>query len=610
MAEDREESAEGSDLYTAKGERRQFVKHSYTDYAQEDDGPLSKKDEAILQQYDENRVAGPFPLKLHIIMKILEEEGKDGEFVFGLLLVLVCSASLGSDCFLLSCSVVSCLASCYYRKQQESLSNGFSLCRILLLKPFHFIRIVWHLLTFFLLDIFSFLPHGRSFGIHKPGAFEDIIKRFFKQSQLSSFRRQLNLYGFLRLTNGRDSGSYYHELFLRGRPLLALRMTRTRIKGTKIRASSSPSDEPKLYSYPPLGPAIRPESQQPRVKKQMLNTMMIPPEVRDHFAMMQQGGAIGVMANPAMMMNNMNASMIVGTTGGATVASNNAPGVIASGGTVNFMPTLQQQPVSQIVPQNDTKPNSQDDSKKTKNDDSGLLSASQQQPNITAANQFFMSPFQPNMVPIAAMSAVPGGLNQGMFQFNNTGGNSTLQQQEMIMQQQARYVAELERTVALQNMERNELMASLAASNNSNNGKNNSNGASDQQNVGSTGVANGMMSTPAPQQFGAGRVLMPGSMNGPNMMAQFGGQMMMQGVTPMMPFQQTMMPTGTGQQEMMPMMAMNNVNTLNTQALPSTKEQEKGCSPTTEAVGGSNQERVDTQEASAAPRTSEQDHEI
>ena len=380
-------------------------------------------------------------------------------------------------------------------------------------------------------------------------------------------------------------------------------MTRTRIKGTKIRASSSPSDEPKLYSYPPLGPAIRPECQQPRVKKQMLNTMMMAPEVRDHFAMMQ-GGAIGVMANPAMMMNNMNASMIVGTTGGAAVASNNAPGVIASGGTVNFMPTLQQQPVSQIVPQNDMKPNSQDDSKKTKNDDSGLVSASQQQPNITAANQFFMSPFQPNM---AAMSAAPGGLNQGMFQFNNTGGNSTLQQQEMIMQQQARYVAELERTVALQNMERNELMASLAASNNSNNGKNNSNGASDQQNVGSTGVANGMMSTPAPQQFGAGRVLMPGSMNGPNMMAQFGGQMMMQGVTPMMPFQtnqQMMMPTG--QQ----MMAMNNVNTLNTQALPSTKEQEEGCSPTIEAVGGSNQERVDTQEASAAPRTSEQDHEV
>ena len=258
------------------------------------------------------------------------------------------------------------------------------------------------------------------------------------------------------------------------------------------------------------------------------------------------------------------------------------------------------------------KPNAQDDTKKTKNDDSGLVSASQQQPSIPAANQFFMNPFQhSNMVPMAAMSAAtPGGLNQGMFQFNNTGGNSTLQQQEMIMQQQARYVAELERTVALQNMERNELMASLAASNNSNNVKNN-NGASN-QNVG-TGVANGVMSTastPAPQQFGDGRVLMPGSMTAPNMMAQFGGQMMMQGVTPMMPFQtnqQMMMPTG---QQMMPMMAMNNVNTLNSQAQPSTKEQGKECSPSTaEAVGGSKQDRGDTQEPSAVPRN-EQDHEV
>lgn len=110
-----EESAEGSDLYTAKGERRQFVKHSYTDYAQEDDGPLSKKDEAILQQYDENRVAGPFPLKLHIILKILEDEGKDGEFVFGLLLVLV-PASLGAG--LLSC--FSCFLPCFLLLSQTT----------------------------------------------------------------------------------------------------------------------------------------------------------------------------------------------------------------------------------------------------------------------------------------------------------------------------------------------------------------------------------------------------------------------------------------------------------------------------------------------------------
>ena len=212
---------------TAKGEPRQFVQHAYKDRAHEEDGPLSKKDEVVLKQYDEDRIGGPFPLKLHIILKILEKEGKD--------------------------------------------------------------------------HIISWLPHGRAFGIHKPGRFEEeVVKRFFKQSQISSFRRQLNLYGFLRLSNGRDSGSYYHELFLRGKPLLAMKMVRTRIKGTKIRASSSPADEPHFYSMPFLGPSVRPAAQS-AMQRQMMpfmngaDGMMIRPE--QHRNMMGDRGP-DLNANP------------------------------------------------------------------------------------------------------------------------------------------------------------------------------------------------------------------------------------------------------------------------------------------------------------------------
>ena len=98
-------------------------------------------------------------------------------------------------------------------------------------------------------SIISWLPHGRSFMIHRPREFEEeVMGKFFKQTKLTSFRRQLNLYDFQRITHGRDAGSYYHELFLRGRPLLAKRMVRRKVKGTKIRASSSPDDEPNFYT--------------------------------------------------------------------------------------------------------------------------------------------------------------------------------------------------------------------------------------------------------------------------------------------------------------------------------------------------------------------------
>ena len=46
---------------------------------------------------------------------------------------------------------------------------------------------------------------------------------------------------------GVDRGSYYHELFLRGRPDLFHLMQRTRIKGNGMKAAASPSTEPKFY---------------------------------------------------------------------------------------------------------------------------------------------------------------------------------------------------------------------------------------------------------------------------------------------------------------------------------------------------------------------------
>ena len=76
-------------------------------------------------------------------------------------------------------------------------------------------------------DIVSFLSHGRAFAIHKPRQFvSDIMPKYFTTSRMSSFQRQLNLYGFRRITEGRDKGSYFHDYFLKGKPKLCKKIKR------------------------------------------------------------------------------------------------------------------------------------------------------------------------------------------------------------------------------------------------------------------------------------------------------------------------------------------------------------------------------------------------
>ena len=66
------------------------------------------------------------------------------------------------------------------------------------------------------------------------------------------------------------SPGYYHELFLRNRRFLCLRIQRLKIKGTGVRKPSSPSTEPDFYRMrflPQLGVE---EKQKPQQKKNMV----------------------------------------------------------------------------------------------------------------------------------------------------------------------------------------------------------------------------------------------------------------------------------------------------------------------------------------------------
>eukprot|EP00542_Grammatophora_oceanica_P020030 CAMPEP_0194027348 /NCGR_PEP_ID=MMETSP0009_2-20130614/1510_1 /TAXON_ID=210454 /ORGANISM="Grammatophora oceanica, Strain CCMP 410" /LENGTH=357 /DNA_ID=CAMNT_0038666389 /DNA_START=74 /DNA_END=1147 /DNA_ORIENTATION=- len=105
-------------------------------------------------------------------------------------------------------------------------------------------------------EIVSFFAHGRAFAVHNPARFvAEIMPRYFKQSRLSSFQRQLNLYGFTRITNGPDAGGYYHELFLSGRPALVVHMRRVGApqgKPSTVATFKPPSSDPDFYSMTPI----------------------------------------------------------------------------------------------------------------------------------------------------------------------------------------------------------------------------------------------------------------------------------------------------------------------------------------------------------------------
>lgn len=116
--------------------------------------------------------------------------------------------------------------------------------------PFKLYRMLSILEDLGLHDIIAWKSHGRSFQVlHGDNFVKVVLPKFFKQTKLTSFQRQLNLYGFKRLLNGPDMGAYYHPLFLREKQFLCKAIFRTKVKGTSKRrkASDLVGSEPDFY---------------------------------------------------------------------------------------------------------------------------------------------------------------------------------------------------------------------------------------------------------------------------------------------------------------------------------------------------------------------------
>lgn len=94
-------------------------------------------------------------------------------------------------------------------------------------------------------DIISFFPHGRAFAVHKSKEFtRDIMPKYFPAGRMNTFLKQLNLYGFRRITEGRDKGGYFHKDFLKGKRHLC-----KKIKRKKVHVTKAPPSAPAVHQH-------------------------------------------------------------------------------------------------------------------------------------------------------------------------------------------------------------------------------------------------------------------------------------------------------------------------------------------------------------------------
>ena len=81
-------------------------------------------------------------------------------------------------------------------------------------------------------QVVSWQLDGTAFKVHNHGEFlRTIMPQYFDQTKYESFRRQLNLYGFTRVSRGANRGIYMHPYFVQHDPSLCQHVLRTKHAG-------------------------------------------------------------------------------------------------------------------------------------------------------------------------------------------------------------------------------------------------------------------------------------------------------------------------------------------------------------------------------------------
>ena len=81
--------------------------------------------------------------------------------------------------------------------------------------------------------VVTWCENGLAFIVRDLNRFcEEVLPAHFCHNKWASFIRQLNLYGFRRITQGQSSGAYWHKFFQRGEPHLLRGIKRSRRQGS------------------------------------------------------------------------------------------------------------------------------------------------------------------------------------------------------------------------------------------------------------------------------------------------------------------------------------------------------------------------------------------
>ena len=81
--------------------------------------------------------------------------------------------------------------------------------------------------------IVTWCENGLAFIVRDLNRFcEEVLPAHFCHNKWASFIRQLNLYGFRRITQGQSSGAYWHKFFQKGEPHLLRGIKRSRRQGS------------------------------------------------------------------------------------------------------------------------------------------------------------------------------------------------------------------------------------------------------------------------------------------------------------------------------------------------------------------------------------------